>query len=86
MNHSPLNNEGVNAGHETTTQPALNPTGSQRRKAGVIMVAVGAFLCVFGFLITMMLIQHEVNFNFALYGTTGLGGSLLLGGMVAILG
>lgn len=59
---------------------------SQRRKVGVAMVVIGAFLCLFGFLITMFLIQHEVNFSMALYGTTGLGGTLLLGGMVAILG
>ncbi len=63
-----------------------NMGNSQRRKVGVAMVVIGAFLCLFGFLITMFLIQHEVNFSMALYGTTGLGGTLLLGGMVAILG
>ena len=61
-------------------------TQAKRRRIGVFMVATGAFLCVFGFLITMFLLQHGVNFNLALYGTTGFGGSLLLGGMIAILG
>ena len=58
----------------------------KRRKMGVILVVIGSFLCVFGFLITMFLLQHEVNFNVALYGTTGLGGMMLLGGMIAIMG
>ncbi len=58
----------------------------KRRRLGIVMVVIGSFLCVFGFLITMFLLQHEVNFSVALYGTTGLGGLLLLGGMVAIMG
>jgi hypothetical protein len=61
-------------------------SNARRRKMGTAMVLAGAFLCVFGFAITMVLLQHEVNFGVALYGATGLGGTLLLGGMVAILG
>ena len=71
---------------EITTPSTETETQAKRRRIGVFMVATGAFLCVFGFLITMFLLQHGFNFNLALYGTTGFGGSLLLGGMIAILG
>ena len=74
---------------EETTKAIQTPENSElakRRRIGVFMVAVGAFLCVFGFLITLFLLQHEVNFNVALYGATGFGGVLLFGGMVAIMG
>jgi len=57
----------------------------RRRKIGFLLVGAGAFLCVFGFLITLVLLQNEVNFNVALYGATGLGGLLLFAGMVAIM-
>lgn len=57
----------------------------RRRRIGFLMVGIGAFLCVFGFLITLVLLQNEVNFNVALYGATGLGGLLLFAGMVAIM-
>jgi hypothetical protein len=36
-------------------------------------------------MITLVLLQNEVNFNVALYGATGLGGLLLFAGMVAIM-
>lgn len=78
-----------NKGIEEAVKLIENPEKEKlekRRKMGVILVVVGSFLCVFGFLITMFLLQHEVNFNVALYGTTGLGGTMLLGGMIAILG
>ncbi len=71
---------------ESITPSTESETQAKRRRIGVFMVAAGAFLCVFGFLITMFLLQHGFNFNLALYGTTGFGGSLLLGGMIAILG
>ena len=58
----------------------------KRRRIGFLMAGIGAFLCVFGFLITLFLLQHDVDFGLALYGTTGLGGTLLFGGLVAILG
>lgn len=67
-------------------EPSVNAALAKRRKLGTLMVVAGAFLCVFGFLVTLFLLQHEINFNLALYGATGLGGVLLLGGMVAILG
>ncbi len=70
----------------TTVTNTETPELAKRRRIGIFMVAVGAFLCIFGFLITLFLLQHEANFNFALYGATGFGGTLLLGGMVAVLG
>lgn len=65
------------------------PTSSsleKRRKLGFLLVALGAFLCVLGFVITLLLLDQGVNFNVAMYGTTGAGGALLLGGLVAVLG
>jgi len=58
----------------------------RKRRIGFFLVAMGAFLCIFGFLITMLLLAQGVNFNLALYGATGLGGGMLLGGMIAIMG
>ena len=57
----------------------------RRRRIGFLMVAIGALLCIFGFMLTLFLLQHDVNFNVALYGATGFGGCLLFGGLVAIL-
>ncbi len=58
----------------------------KRRRIGFFLIGIGAFLCVFGFLITMVMISQGANFNVALYSTTGLGGVSLLGGLVAVLG
>jgi hypothetical protein len=57
----------------------------KRKTLGAVMAAAGGFLCVFGFFITMFLMQQDVNFHVALYSVTGLGGSLLLGGMIAVM-
>jgi len=69
----------------TKAEKANNANLERRRKIGFLMVGAGAFLCVFGFLITLILLQNEVNFHVALYGATGVGGLLLFGGMVAIM-
>ena len=57
----------------------------KRKTLGAVMAVAGGFLCVFGFFITMFLMQQDVNFHVALYSVTGLGGSLLLGGMIAVM-
>jgi hypothetical protein len=69
-----------------TEAPSTLTPVEKRRRLGFVLLGAGAFLCVFGFVITMFLLQHEVNFNLALYGTTGAGGAMLLGGLVALLG
>lgn len=70
----------------TAIKISENPEFAKRRRIGFFMVGVGAFLCIFGFLITLFLLQHEANFSVALYGATGLGGTLLFAGLVAIVG
>lgn len=82
-----LSLQGWNDEQQAEAQKAYEEcTLSNRRKIGTLLLVVGSLLCVFGFLITMVLLQHEVNFNLALYGATGLGGAMLLGGLVAIMG
>lgn len=71
--------------NQRITQSSENVALSKRRKIGFFLIAIGAFLCVFGFLITMLMISQGVNFNVALYSTTGLGGVSLLGGLVAVM-
>jgi len=71
---------------EKLTTSHLTEKHDKRRRLGFFLIAIGAFLCVFGFLITMILISKGVNFNLALYGATGLGGVTLFGGLVAVLG
>ena len=67
--------------HSNTPSPL-----EKRRRIGFALVGVGAFLCIFGFLITLLMLQQGMNFNVALYGATGLGGGMLLGGLFAIMG
>lgn len=67
-------------------ETAATPSVEKRRKLGFFLIAAGAFLCVFGFLVTLLLLDQGVNFNVAMYGTTGAGGIMLLGGLVAVLG
>lgn len=70
---------------ETLTSYAQTETHSKRRRIGFFLIAIGVFLCVFGFLITMFMMSHGANFNVALYGATGLGGVSLFGGLVAVM-
>ena len=68
-----------------TTNPS-NEAHDKRRRIGFFLIGIGAFLCVFGFLITMVMISQGANFNVALYGATGVGGVSLFGGLVAVMG
>jgi hypothetical protein len=70
--------------NSTTTAPK-KAEHDKRRRIGFLLIAIGTFLCIFGFLATLFLLQHEVNFNVALYGATGVGGVLLFAGLIAVL-
>lgn len=56
------------------------------RKTGTICVAIGCFLLVFGFILTLILFNTGTSISIALYGPTLIGIILLMVGMVIILG
>lgn len=58
----------------------------KRKKIGLLLVGAGAFLCVVGFMLTLLLSQNHGSFNFALYGMTSAGAMSLFGGLACIIG
>ncbi|HEX5002035.1 MAG TPA: hypothetical protein VFW78_06035 [Bacteroidia bacterium] len=58
----------------------------RRRKRGFVLTAVGSFMLLTGFLLTVFLFHHNSDFNTVMYGMTSVGVLLLLLGMVLVLG
>ena len=50
-----------------------------------MLIAVGVFLCVSGFVLVVTQ-QTGTVFNVALYGMTGAGGSCIMGGLALLIG
>lgn len=58
----------------------------RRKKRGIRNVAIGSFLLVFGFLITLALFNSSISMHYAMYGLTTLGIVLLFWGMIDLMG
>ena len=54
-------------------------------RRGVLLIVVGVFLCVSGFVLVVTQ-QTGTVFNVALYGMTGAGGSCIMGGLALLIG
>lgn len=59
---------------------------SQRVRIGIFLITIGIIMCFFSFVITFIMLQQQADFQFVLYGATGLGGLLLLAGLVMVMG
>jgi len=58
----------------------------RRKKRGFKLVFAGAFLLVFGFVLTLLLFHSGNSINYAMYGLTTAGIFLLLWGMIDLMG
>ena len=63
-----------------------NMRNEKERRIGFPLIALGAVLCVTGFIIVVLTSAESITFNVALYGVTGLGATTIMGGLFTILG
>lgn len=57
-----------------------------QRKKGMPLLAIGAMCCIGGFLITALSAHTGTLFHIGLFGFTGVGATLLIIGLVFVLG
>lgn len=58
----------------------------KRKKIGMLLLGLGAILCIAGFMFTLLLSHEHASFNFALYGMTSAGATGLMAGLACIIG
>jgi hypothetical protein len=55
-----------------------------RRKRGFLLIGVGSFLLIFGFLLTVIMYHNGMPIGLAMYGPTIAGALLVMGGLVLL--
>ena len=63
-----------------------NLRNEKERRVGFTLIAVGALLCITGFIIVVLTSSESITFNVALYGVTGIGATSIIGGLFTLLG
>ena len=63
-----------------------NLRNEKERRIGFPLIALGATLCITGFIIVVLTSNESITFNVALYGVTGVGATTIMGGLFTILG
>jgi predicted phage tail protein len=58
----------------------------KKRQNGIRMIIIGALFLVVGFFLTVFLFHANQSIDFVMYGMTTVGASLLLYGLVNVLG
>ena len=82
-----LTSAGYTADELAEAATHLKKLGNQKKqRLGLMLIAVGVFLCVTGFIVVLVAINQGTSFNFALYGMTSLGATSIMGGLFSILG
>jgi len=56
----------------------------KKRKRGFLLIGIGSFLLVFGFVLTVIMYHNGMPIELAMYGPTMIGALLLMGGLIYI--
>jgi hypothetical protein len=56
----------------------------KKRKRGFLLIGIGSFLLVFGFVLTVIMYHNGMPIELAMYGPTMVGALFLLGGLIYI--
>ncbi len=88
--NSSLATEPIIEGTLSETSPATDESPkvphSKPGNIGLLLIGLGVFCCIIGFVLMLNSNFGSFQFNASLYGLTGMGGSSIMGGLFLLLG